>query len=826
MSILAISVLYLCFVSESNDLIGIHGEVCQVHPCHTCFGQHFQQALGCVVVVSLTIALILCQYNSFLQVRRLCEADIAPVWPHVLDLWCAGLVVVVVDRFCLYILKHALAFVSRFINGATSLSKLCVARMYAKGCSSSRNVGVGHLSRWRTLLVLLLLLHRGEAFNPGPGSSCQNSEAQVKSWSMGTFNPSGLGGKQQVVSSYLAHGDLWAVTETHLTSHGIRAFRQGLKWSGSEFVYCIGGHPVPLRSHSCATGCWNGVAVLSKFPTRAVPVPWGDNVFETSRVQLTATLCEDMWVTGGTLYGEPPGASHPRAQENTDTLALDMVSHLCQLSGLRYFAGDLNFEVGGLEVFKVLEDAGFRDIQDIAFEQWGRPVAKTCKQSTRKDFFFISRELIPFLCDVSVDDTVWADHAVLQGFFSCRPGQLSRYHWRLPKTVEWPESFDVNFSTCFHQEQDPTRKYEILWKEVEQAASHARLSKGQNPLTSKQVGRGSTHDTVLVKSTFHLNPVRTGRKNDVQPLFAGLSQQHAHWFRQLRRLQAFVRFRKVHDTDTLQGHGVSLWSSILRAKGFEVSFGHWWERQASRVFGAPNSIPLSPPPWEVASKVYESFLIDVRSLERNLKSKRCKHAKDKRKELAHLIFRDIRRAAPDRVDVLLTSVGGNVVEIDSVMNSIRVDDRCRLSGEHPIFINGKEHRPIQANGTQVWFVDIRDIQPGHEVRQTVYTGQATELFRTFGNEWSKRWDRHKDVPSSQWEQICNFGRQVFNHQPIDLPSWDRNLLQLEISRKKSQSATGLDGVSISDLKVMPGVVLDAHCSIYQHAEDRALSLVN
>lgn len=92
---------------------------------------------------------------------------------------------------------------------------------------------------------------------------------------------------------------------------------------------------------------------MSKSPTRAVPVAWTENVFETSRVQLAATLCEDMWFTGGVLYGEPPGVGHPNARENTDMMALEIVSHLCQQSGLRYFAGDLNFEAGGLEVFQV-----------------------------------------------------------------------------------------------------------------------------------------------------------------------------------------------------------------------------------------------------------------------------------------------------------------------------------------------------------------------------------------------------------------------------------------------------------------------------------------
>ena len=606
--------------------------------CHACF--RCRLALTCAQDVTSSTAKHLFEYNSGFVVKRSSSAGFTPVWPHVLDLWCADLVVLSVVLTLFTSLGFAFLLIQSFGICILSLrSRESLQSLFPSGLSRGQ-VGVGHLSRWWTVLVGLTLLHRGEALNPGPCVSNQLLHDRDRTWSMGTFNPSGLGGKQQVVSSYLNHGDLWAVSETHLTSQGMRSF-QGLKWSDSEFVYCVGGHPVPLRSHSCVTGSWNGVAVLSKFPTRAVPVPWSDQVFETSRAQITTTLCGDLWVTGGVLYGEPPGGTHPNAKDNTDVIALDIVTHLCQLSGLRFLAGDFNFEKGGLEVFQALENAGFRDIQDVAFERWGKPVCKTCKHSTRKDYFFISRELIPFLREVSVDETVWADHAVVQGFFSCAPQQLCRYHWRQPRNVSWPESFKVQFSSQFQQENDPTSKYTLLWKEVEQAASRTYVEQGKPALSSKQSGRGATLDTELVRAPFHRGPVRAGRASDVQPLFARLSQQHAHWFRQLRRIQSFVHFRKVHDSDTPQGHGVNLWSSILRAKGFEGPFTGWWERHSSRVFGAPISIPLSPPRWEVAVKIYESFLIDVRSLESLLRSQRCKHARDKRKELAHMIFKDI-----------------------------------------------------------------------------------------------------------------------------------------------------------------------------------------
>ena len=439
--------------------------------------------------------------------RRL-KAVLVLVWTHVFDRWCARLV-------SLTAFFPSIAPLATWWNTFCALKSLFHGWFYVKEpnrqvrlFSPNQQSGSGQLLRWWSLLLILSFLHRGEALNPGPSRVDVPRGGRGKTWSMGTFNPSGLGGKHQVLSSYLNHGNLWAVTETHLTSQGLRAFRQGLKWSDSEFSFCIGGHPVPLRSGSCATGSWNGVAVVSKSPTRAIPAAWGNQIYETSRVQLAATLCEDMWITGGVVYGEPPGVGHPNARENTDTLAIEVVTHLCNLSGLRYFAGDLNFESGGLEVFRVLADAGFRDIQDIAFAKWGRPVQNTCKQSTRKDFFFISSELAPFLTDVLVDDTIWADHAVLQGFFSCGPSLCTRHLWRTPGNVEWPSQFDFRFSQEYALEKDPTRKYSMMWSTIESAASHARISQGLSPFSKSQCGRGSTLDTKLVKTSFHLSPVK------------------------------------------------------------------------------------------------------------------------------------------------------------------------------------------------------------------------------------------------------------------------------------------------------------------------------
>ena len=76
-------------------------------------------------------------------------------------------------------------------------------------------------SRWPYVVFLAALCRIGEACNPGPDSD----------FVIGTFNPSGLRGKAPYIVSHLAFGDIWAVTETHLSCTDVHAFRAGLSFA-------------------------------------------------------------------------------------------------------------------------------------------------------------------------------------------------------------------------------------------------------------------------------------------------------------------------------------------------------------------------------------------------------------------------------------------------------------------------------------------------------------------------------------------------------------------------------------------------------------------
>ena len=106
--------------------------------------------------------------------------------------------------------------------------------------------------------------------------------------------------------------------------------------------------------------------------------------------------------------------------------------------------------------------------------------------------------------------------------------------------------------------EDPTEQYHSLWQQIEKSAKSRLVANGEQ-CGHAQLGRGQTLDTVKRKGPVVPVVLKPSRSGDVQPGFHGQSRKHAQWFRQLRRLQNFVRFRKAHPHDTEHAHGVSLW---------------------------------------------------------------------------------------------------------------------------------------------------------------------------------------------------------------------------------------------------------------------------
>ena len=299
----------------------------------------------------------------------------------------------------------------------------------------------------------------------------------------------GLKGKAPYIVSQLAYGDIWAVSETHLCAQSMQTFRSGLHFAESPYRYCVGGHPVPAQNNCMFHSAWRGVALLSKFPTRPLPHHWPQGIYESSRIQVTATLVHDTWLTGATIYGEPESAAYPQQKQNNEQLLQCAISQVCHLSkGPRFIAGDWNVLAQTLPAFDALMEAGFMDLQDIALQRWGRSISPTCKTATRKDFCYISSEMQTLLQSVHVAEDIFPDHAVMWGVFHNMAQLLPKQVWLTPKAFPWPKDWQVDpqFWNCTEGTVD--QRYSALWSHIEASA------KGSVPfpIPKSAMGRAKT----------------------------------------------------------------------------------------------------------------------------------------------------------------------------------------------------------------------------------------------------------------------------------------------------------------------------------------------
>ena len=617
-----------------------------------------------------------------------------------------------------------------------------------------------------------------------------------------------------VVKEHLQDVDIWLVSETHLSEMAMHRFKQSLRCANSDFQYCIGGHPVAKRHHSKLAGQWNGVAVLSRFPTRAIPHAWSSFVHQSSRVQITTTLVHNLWLTAGVIYGETIGPTHPNHVHHNEMLVRAVASQIAyHCTGPRVIAGDWNVEDGEIPSFQFLRDAGFADIQDVAMAKWGWPIQKTCKMSTRKDFLFLSPELIALLVSARVRSDVWADHVTLEATFRGNIQSVPRYVWHRPHACEWPRDFDLSKTDWPADDLTLDARYRATWNAIETEAKH----QSPVPLSRRMLGRGRPVKLKKVVGQVHA-PLHSGRQGDVVPHFHGLSLQHARWFRQLRKLQEYCRLLKSKKVVQLSDRISAAWGSIQRSPGFHPDFGSWWSQCQFKVNGAPIAFPLCPPDVACACAIHASFTLAVRDLEKTLRNQCTGYAKLRRALQPNLVFQDIRVASAEGVNLLIQPLQAEVQAVDVDSLQVTLNKSCSWQTEAPVFCRGSAVNIIHAEDEFLWLDVVDHLQPGDVITQMVRTGHIDDLCQAFTDTWKARWHRHKSVPSSQWKTILKFAEQhlpraVCPFQPFDVAGFGR-----ELKSRKLKTAAGMDGVHLADLRSMPEPARAQLCQIYRTAE--------
>ena len=656
----------------------------------------------------------------------------------------------------------------------------------------------------RVLLFFALSCRVGEAVVPGPLAS---------NFRLGLCNPSGLSTKASLFA--MQEADAWMVSETHLTSVGLRAFRRELAALGSSFKWIVHGKPVGYRNEVSEVGRWAGVAIIGKCPTRPVPISWSSAQHASCRLVAAASFCRGLWITGVGVYGTPVGPTHPKAKASTEALLDEAVKRIQQSVGCRYVAGDWNHDHNSLRSVAVLKAMGFVDIQDLHFRAWGVNPVPTCRCSTRRDYMYVSPELAARLISCRVDLVSWSDHASLVAEFVGSELPEMRYLWPIPSKIEWDPQSNFEF-VDFASPHCPDEQYRRLWKDREEAAVCSARSRGVQTLPSC-LGRGACVKPVPCKS--NPVPVRTARAGEIQPRFLGYSLLHVHWFKQLRRLQSYCRLAKVScPNDNHHKHSHALWLSILEAPGFQPSFVDWW-KEKSKTVGDELVVPCVPPSASVADQLFSSFQWDVKCLEDNLRRHKHYAARLKRVSDVTQLYKQVRRNAPDQVDALFRESVGVVSRVDHDMVALEFDEPVPWTLHDPVYHQGRRMEVGHVEPDKVWVESVADIVPGDSIIQPRHVGSLEALFHAFQEQWRSRWIRHANVSADRWEVVISFAQRYL--QPVTVPDLDLSpsLIKAVVKSKRPNAATGLDGVSRHDMLSLDGVGLSSLCSLYQRAMD-------
>ena len=600
---------------------------------------------------------------------------------------------------------------------------------------------------------------------------------------------------------------MYAVSESHLTSVGRTRFATELQCAKSSFKFCAGA-PAPPKSKSIMStgGRHTGVGFLSSSPIRTINNGWDMNLFATGRCSAAQFHHHGHWFTGGVIYGWAASCDSQAVKNQTNLVVAHVFDQIRHHQGPKFLAGDWNQHPGTLPMHEILEQHGWIEVQTFAEQKWGLIPSMTCKNTSRKDFIYVSPEIQPWIQAVAVVDGLFPDHAVLSVDLEI-PGKPEEFpYWTKPQPIRYSSSLVAALKevTVLHSEEptgNPTEQYHQILHEHEQWVDNLTYSTNKQGINRQQKGRGKTLTRAFKGQ--QSAPIKTGRHGEPSPQFAGRSLQLKQWYTQWRRLINLDR--AMHSTTNslhLPQHRIALWRSIRQASGFPAGFSNWWEQRSIVHPSTPIFIPDFVPDSGSVKAIMHNFAAEVKSLDQHLHQQWISNNKTKYASNPNAIFQAVRDQGPVPVEVLLDQRRCVVVEVVDA-GSVIVDSSHHLDSSLALCAHGNSHQAEVISENQIWFQDEHNLQPGTSLVQHHPIGSLSDLFDAFGKEWSKRWDKHDMVSDTRWDSIEQF---IDNHipsghmsvSPITLSQWETALRS-----KPSRSAVGMDGVHRDDLLHMP-----------------------
>eukprot|EP00435_Cladocopium_sp_Y103_P065573 s99_g27.t1 len=589
------------------------------------------------------------------------------------------------------------------------------------------------------------------------------------------------------------------------------------------------GHPAPYRSHSIRSygGKQVGAGFLSTFPGRPLKVGWQDEIFATSRVAAGDFCIGDRWIRGGVAYGFAQSSETPQVKQMTEELLQSLSQQVVHSSQqFAFVAGDFNQLYDSLVEPKKWEAMGWREVQQLALERWGVTPVATCKHTSRKDFVYLSPALVQFVQSVQNSWELFADHSVLSAILAFPRSDPRQAFWPQPQPIRYTSNEEAdavhNFQTSPVDLDRPSQEvYPAIFEQFEHAVHATKRSMGQPGLPPSQRGRGVTSQRAFRR--IHEAPLKPSRQGEPEPGLDGLHLKYKRWFTQLRRMVAYHQL-VVKDSPTASAldHKFKLWRSILFAHGFGKSFSLWWMNRPGRKSHDMTFLPQNPPDSQLAKYCLDQFQIEVSALETELKSQRHDKQVQRYQQDLNQIFRDIRKPAPQPVQLLVAKETCTVQEVIDVQE-VRVDQPGPVL-DNKVWQSSQGTHVVTSQGeTTVKFDHPHGLIPGDVLSRQHLVGSVEDIHAEFAKEWQARWDKHLHLPTDHWQEITKFATMTLpskhmEYRPIDLALWKKT-----IANKKTHTATGLDGISKQDLMTIPDTLHMSILALLHRAETTGIT---
>ena len=617
------------------------------------------------------------------------------------------------------------------------------------------------------------------------------------------MNPTGLVGKSQLIAELpTGSSTIYAVSESHLSVQGKRKCETELKFHNVGLALHAGA-PVPTRSStvSAVGGKHRGVAFLADVPGRQMTPTWTQQEWHQNRFHMASFAIGRRWVQGAVIYGHAAAPDTVATKEATEQICRTVTTRLVdQSSGLRFIAGDFNQAHLNLPSMQHWQNLGWVNAQCWAQEHLGKSMQPTCKGVSIKDHIYLSPELAMYLEDVTVDQSIFKDHAVLAVALSSLGSPPKVPMWKQPLTIDWSKIPDLpQEDVQIDLHGTPEHQYRSIMKKFEEVIDGTLQTHGKPTLLTRQKGRADTLEVHWV-SEFS-KPPRKGREGELQPSFHGIDPMHAKWLRQVRRLHNLVKLRtRQSPTPQQREHASCLWDSIRRSPGFPPHFVAWWNQQHGHVAAVTESLPG----LQTLQTMCETVEEDLTRMEKTLNKARVAQAKQRRLDDPNVIFKDLQKEPPKPCQTLLKPCRALITAIDEEESAILVEPSQPWDPAQEVYTPDKRLQIMHAEPDKLWVDKVCDDLVGQPVKQDQYMGQLNAIFDAFGSEWSRRWDRHLNVPSDFWDPIVDFVRTAFPAQPeMKVQPITYEVWMNALRKKSKRAAVGPDGVSRQDLLKLP-----------------------